>query len=464
MKAPMRTKKNRFRLSSLVPLLVVALSFSAILAPAILYGAGNPPKQSLPRPLGKADFLPVHEARAKLGQLLFYERALSGNYRLSCATCHHHDQASSDGKALPARADEGVPQTEIDPRWIAQKRPDEHLRNAPALFNIGARSVDVLFHDGRIRRSLKGEGPHPVAVLGKEKLSLSNAIRTPLQAQALFPLTSTTEMAGNPGENEIADAVFAGGRGAAYDLIAERVRSIDEYWPLFNAAFPKLRSSRQIDISHIVQALEAFTTSEWRSLKSPFNRFLTGDEKALSEQQKIGMALFYGKANCGTCHSGALLSDQNFYSIAMPQIIRAKEDGTRPALDKGREAVTGQATDRFLFRTPRLHNVEHTAPYGHSGVFETLEKVVRHHLDPAASLKRLDARSKNSAVPDSERITYGAQSEVMALIQSSTIKPIDLSDEEVAALVSFLKSLSDPQSLAGRLGKPEEVPSGLLLD
>ena len=94
------------------------------------------------------------------------------------------------------------------------------------------------------------------------------------------------------------------------------------------------------------------------------------------------MRLFYGKADCASCHSGAFQTDHDFHAIAMPQLGPGKGDGFRGREDFGRERVTGDPTDRFRFRTPTLRNVALTGPWGHTGAYATLEAVV-----PEVSLK-----------------------------------------------------------------------------
>ena len=118
---------------------------------AVLYPcfATAQPLQNLPVPLNDSDYFPVEQAEAELGQLLFYDRILSGNETIACATCHHPDFGTSDGLAL-SFGDGGVglgPARRLDPSNMPEKRIP---RNSPALFNLGSREVVRLFHDGRL--------------------------------------------------------------------------------------------------------------------------------------------------------------------------------------------------------------------------------------------------------------------------------------------------------------------------
>ena len=128
--------------------------------------------------------------------------------------------------------------------------------------------------------------------------------------------------------------------------------------------------------------------------------------------------------------------------------------------------VTGDPADAYAFRTPSLRNVAHTSPYGHSGAYGTLEGVVRHHLDPIASL---NAYLESVAVlpvelGEGDFAVMRDPDEVAKIAVANALKPVDLKEKEVAEIVAFLNTLTDPQSLKGALGIPSSVPSGLPLD
>lgn len=148
----------------------------------------------------------------------------------------------------------------------------------------------------------------------------------------------------------------------------------------------------------------------------------------------------------------------------MPQIGPGKSGRFEShARDDGRFRVTGHSEDAFAFRTPSLRNVTLTAPYGHSGAFSDLEDMVRHHLDPVASLNAylLEMATLpvlSGAVDDR---VLSSEMDIAALAEANELEPLDLSDAEVQALLAFLKALEDP---AMRLGVPQTVPSGLPVD
>jgi len=191
-----------------------------------------------------------------------------------------------------------------------------------------------------------------------------------------------------------------------------------------------------------------------------FDRAMRGQGELVPAAAR-GMELFYGEAGCGTCHSGWFQTDHDFHAIAMPQFGPGKaarfEEHSR---DEGRMRVTGDRADAHAFRTPSLRNVTLTAPYGHSGAYPTLEGVIRHHLDPAASLRgydRAQAGLPELAVAGDWAILDDPQ-ELARIAAASVLEPRALENAEIADLIAFLAALEDR---AERLGVPDTVPSGL---
>ncbi|MEM7601621.1 MAG: cytochrome c peroxidase [Verrucomicrobiota bacterium] len=419
-------------------------------------------------PQGRTKFREHPAAKVELGRLLFFDKILSGNRNISCATCHHPLNATGDGLPLGigqggrglglARSLENISLTEFETK---HRIP----RNAPALFNLGAEEFRVLFHDGRVEKNIWFTGGFRTPAGEDTPLGLEST----LAAQALFPPTSAEEMAGHPGENPIADAAAEkrlAGPGGVWDLLAQRLRANDDYVAHFRAAFPDLiEAPEDIHFVHAANAIAAFEANAFRSDRAPYDHFMAGDLDCLSPNALSGMQLFFGKAQCARCHSGPFQTDHRFHALAMPQIGPGKGDGPGGAHDFGREQVTRDEKDRFRFRTPSLRNVTLTAPYGHCGTFQTLEETIRHHLSPARSLASFQASelpmpNTGTCQSDDCEILH-LPSEVKALADRAEIQPVSLTDEELADLVSFLHCLTDPN--AGRLAEviPLSVPSGL---
>lgn len=424
----------------------------------------NPARPDLPSPITEADFRPFDPARAALGQLLFYDKVLSGNRNIACATCHNHDTMSADGLSLGigeggigVGTERRVPEGPMHPQ---HRMP----RNVPALFNIGHADITVMLHDGRVSVGDFYDNGFNTPI----EEWLPKGLNSVLAAQSLMPLTSDVEMAGQKEENDIAAA--ANRRiDRVWPALAERVASIPAYVDLFVAAFPDVNSAEDITPVYIANALDDFQNSEWRAVHSPFDAYLAGDTDALTPAQKRGLDLFYGKANCASCHSGPLLTDQGFYALAIPPFGPGRTRKFDPfPRDLGRMGETDRPEDAYRFRTPPLRNVALTAPYGHNGAFATLEGIVRHHLDPQASFDAWD-RSQvimptSASFDPIDFVIWEDAREIARVRARVDITPVDLTDAEVADILAFLDALTDRDSAGGRLGKPAAVPSGLPVD
>ena len=416
----------------------------------------------LPKPLTNDDFRSVSKKEAALGQLLFYDPLLSGNKEVACATCHHPALGTGDGLSL-SLGDGGKGfglKRVVDPANIPEQRVP---RNAQPLFNLGAKQIQVLFHDGRVEVD-------PARASG---------LRTPLEdemvsgfasiisAQTMFPVLSGDEMAGHYSENEISQAVRRGtltGKNGAWDLIAQRVASVRDYAKNFEAIYPHISGPDDIEFIDVSNAVAAFMEFEWRSDTAPFDTFLTG-EGTLSKAAGKGLELFYGVAGCASCHSGALLTDHGFHAMGQPQLGPGK--GARfesHARDEGRFRVTGFEADKYAFRTPSLRNVELTGPWGHAGAYSDLTAFVAAHIDPRAALANYDRSGVVLTKFDAAdwRIMDDLV-EVAAIANAVDREPVSLSKQEVAELVAFLGALTDTAAQTGRLGVPKSVPSGLLV-
>ena len=436
--------------------------------------------------------------------MLFFDKELSGNRNIACATCHHPTLGTTDRLALGL----GEGPDGLGPDRRAGTTPESAVyqrvpRNSPALFNLGAHEFTVMFHDGRVE--LDSNGYYESGFISPAKWKLPTGLDNVLAVQAMFPVTSPTEMAGQKGENPIADARSlnnAAGKGGVWQLIARRLQAIPEYVELFQAAYPERVESAE-DITYVLaaNAIAAFEATAFRADDSPFDRYLrTGT--GLDAAQLRGMELFYGRAGCAGCHTGPFQTDHQFHAIAMPQIGPGKADGRdaeywsesgeRAFLeDFGRGRVTVRAEDEFKFRTPSLRNVTMTGPWGHDGAYDRLEDVVRHHLDPVESLERYvpdadalprlprvleltasGSRLGSEWLSDARLSGYLMRDSWVQLsprlrqriAEANELVAVSLTDAEVADLLAFLESLTDPSSRDLSDVIPDRVPSGLPVD
>ncbi len=393
-----------------------------------------------------------------LGQQLFFDKELSGRRNISCATCHHPLLGSADAQSQSrGQGAVGLGQTrEHGPNSLFL------ARNTLSLWNRGVPGWDVMFWDGRLGGTPEEGFFSPAG--DDTPQNFSNA----LAEFFIIPVTPDEEMRGFPGEldvfgavNEMAD-LTNDDFPEIWSLVVARALGVDEYREGLTELFGV--EEDEVDIVHLAEATGAFMTEAFTALDSPFDRYVAGDDAAMSESAKRGAVLFYGRANCSECHSGALQTDFDFHSIAAPQVGTGK--GEEAPLDFGRGRITGEAEDNFKFRTPSLRNVELEGPWFHNGAYEDLEDSVRHHLDPEASLLSYD----DFQVEPELRGTYQDEPEFLEELlatasPSLAVEGPPLGDAEIQDLMAFLSALTDPASLNTQvLFPPDGVASGLPLD
>lgn len=223
------------------------------------------------------------------------------------------------------------------------------------------------------------------------------------------------------------------GNGEA-DMMEARLAFIPEYRKRFGEVF----GDKWPKLSNAWKAIAAFERTLVQT-DTPFDKYMRGDKKALSDQQKRGMKLFSGKANCIECHNGALFSDQQYYNVGVPRAEIWSESGLAQITfryeqyakgvteemyrtikdDAGLYYRTKQKRDKGKFRTPTLRYVVHTAPYMHNGAFFDLTEVVEFYNEGGGTNEFADTKTK-------------------------LLKPLKLSEKEIEDLVAFIESLSGP--------------------
>ena len=408
------------------------------------------------------DYIAVNPAEAELGQLLFYDRVLSGNRNIACSTCHHPRFATSDGLSLGLG--EGGEGLGPDRHVTATNRPEQRIpRNATALFNLGAHEFTVLFHDGRIET----DPERPSGLRTPMEDEMVTGFTGVLSAQTMFPVLSPDEMAGHYSENDVAKAVRSGritGPDGAWDWISRRVAGVPDYATRFAAVYPHVGDGAPIRFTDISNAIAAFIAFEWRSDNSAFDAALRG-EAPLDGPAAEGAALFYGEAGCSACHSGKFQTDHDFHAMGAPQLGPGKaERFERHSRDDGRLRVTGREEDRFAFRTPSLRNVTRTGPWGHAGGHDDLAAFLADHGQGAA----LPRYARAVVLPDlpetkPDWAVLDDPDELQAIAAAAAPVP-ELTQAEITQLLAFLEALTDQGSIDGRLGVPDAVPSGLPVD
>ena len=285
--------------------------------PSITFPEGNEPTQ----------------LRFELGRKLFYEKQLSKNEDVSCASCHRLPAAFTDG------------------RTVSSFHENEFARNAPTLANLAWSPYFM------------SEGGVPT-----------------LELQALGPIHEKHELA------------------LSMEEVIARLKNKSNYSILSKSAY-----GRELDAFTITRALACFERAII-SGDSKFDRYYFLKSNDYSDVEQKGMELFFSeRTQCSSCHALPFFTDYEFYSLGL-------EDA-----DIGLERRTYSAADRGKFKTPTLRNIELTAPYMHNGSMSSLEDVVSFYNNGGGTRSTKDSR----------------------------VKPMNLSKEEEAELVAFLKTLTD---------------------
>ena len=349
---------------------------------------------------------------AQLGKLLFFSKALSGDLDVACASCHHPLMAGGDGLSLsvgvgaenpdlvgPGRRHDWQGRGAVDPD--ADGGPNVP-RNAPTTFNV-AMYDRFLFHDGRVESiaKLPGENGAGGGIINPDSLLRTadpDAGDNLVEAQARFPTIAEDEMLGfrfgkrRPGAELYAHLQARLGNYGIGEGELPKSAWLDHFRRAFD--MPAASARELITFANIIKAMGEYQRSQV-FINTPWKRYVQGGRSALTAAQKRGALLFYrplddGGAGCVDCHSGDFFTDEAFHVLAMPQLGRGKSNGPYLDHDNGRFKVSRRSDDKFAFRTPTLLNVAATAPYSHSGAYETLEGVIRHHLDPVAAVAEFD--------------------------------------------------------------------------
>jgi cytochrome c peroxidase len=376
-------------------------------------------KRLPPLPVDPSNVVERLPAAVDLGRRLFSDARFSRNGAVSCASCHDPQQQFQDG--LPVGRGVGI----------------GSRRSMPI---VGAGYSTWLFWDGR---------------------------KDSLWAQALGPLEDEVEHGGN--------------RTRHAQLLASNYRK--EYEALFNAmprleglprdagpnggtaekaAWAAMDARQREDVSRVFANMGKAIAAYEKSLQhepSRLDRYIDtvvsgrpGAPESLRADEVRGLRLFIGKAQCVSCHNGPLLTDQQFHNSGVPPRDLARPDrGRAVATAKVRsdelnclgpfsDAQPNQCQElRFMvsddpalegaFKTPGLRGIAQRAPYMHAGQFATLEQVVRHYV-----------AAPHAAVGHSELTHRHGGGGITA--KHAERAPIELSEAEVADLVTFLGTLS----------------------
>jgi cytochrome c peroxidase len=189
--------------------------------------------------------------------------------------------------------------------------------------------------------------------------------------------------------------------GMNTDTLLVRLQNEPRYDPMFIEAW----GNNEITLERVTKSIAAFER-ELLSGSSPYDEWNRGNDDAISESARRGVALFFGEqGDCFHCHNGFNFNDNLFHNTGLDSVT----------VDEGRYLITHNEADKGKFRTPTLRNIGLTFPYMHDGRFNTLEEVVRHY----------NSGGKRHINKD------------------PLLRPLGLSETDIQDLVSFLESLTD---------------------
>jgi cytochrome c peroxidase len=231
-----------------------------------------------------------------------------------------------------------------------------------------------------------GRATPTIVNTGYNSLQMWDGRKKSLEDQAMGPMEATVEMNMD---------------------IARLFRFLNEnqgYRRLFAKAYP----GEAIDAGTLSKAIATYERTIV-SRTSPFDRWVAGDAKAMTAQQVEGFRLFNGKAACAACHSGPNFTDNGFHNLGLKSFGVAEPD-------PGRYAIRPVKAMKGAFKTPTLRDVTRTGPYFHDGSAATLMDVMRH---------------------------YDRGGDVTTNL-SPNMKPLSLTEAEMAAVVAFMEALTSP--------------------
>ncbi len=364
---------------------------------------------------------PISPEKVELGKMLYHETGLAispkmdiGKGTYSCASCHHADAGFQAGR-FQGISDGGI--------GFGQG-------GANRIKNPAYQSEDL--------------DVQPI----RTPTTLNVAYQANMLWNGQFGATgvnSNTEYAwkeGTPIETN-----FLGFEGVEIQAIAglkvhrlgidSTLINNPDYYDMFGAAFSALPESERYTNEAVGLAIAAYERTLLAN-EAPFQLWLQGDKTAMTESQKEGALLFFGKAACGSCHNGPALNNLDFHALGMADLVDYPGETFKTPEDDptnlGRASFTGETIDEYKFKTPQLYNLKDSPFLGHGGNFRTVRSVISY---------KNEAQAENPKVPLSQL--------------DPAFKPLNLSESEINDLNAFISNaLYDPNL---RRYLPDHLPS-----
>jgi cytochrome c peroxidase len=395
---------------------------------------------------------PLDKRLVELGRLLWFDTITGLHGDNTCAGCHSPTHGFGDTQSIAIGIDNnGV----VGPNRTGPR----NMRRTPSVINTAFyprlmwNSRFAALSNDPFDNSLGFRFPDP------EGASLSYLPHL-LDAQAFIPPTERTEVAGFE---------FEGDNDAIREEMCRRLGEIPEYRRLFGEIFPDVRSGGPITPDMFALAIAEFEFS-LTFANAPIDRYARGELDALTNAEKRGALLFFGDTGCVACHavSGAsneMFSDFEEHNIGVPQLVPEATNVTfaGPAAneDFGLADITGDAGDRYRFRTSPLRNVAVQAAFMHDGTYTTLAASISHHLDAATAARAYDP-ADHALDPDLAGPIAPVEP-ILANLDPLSRTRVALTNRQFRDLLAFVRDgLLDPRARPERLERlvPEELPSG----
>ncbi len=394
----------------------------------------------------------IDKKLAEIGRMLWFDTIGGLNDDNTCAGCHSPTNGFGDTQSIAIGIENNgiVGPDRTGPR---NQRRTPIIINSAFFPNLMWNSRFIALSDDPFDNSAGFQFPAPEGLLLSDLPHL-------LTAQAFIPPTE---------RNEVAGFEFPGDNFDIRDEVLRRLNNVENYRKLFGQVFREVKNGSPITFEMFGKAIAEFEFT-LTFADAPIDKFARGNKNAMTNDEKNGALLFFGRARCVECHavSGAsneMFSDFKDHVIGIPQIAPAVTnsvfDGPGANEDFGLEQITGDANDRYKFRTSPIRNIAMQPTFFHNGAFTDLEAAVRHHLDVFTSALNYTPASQNL---DADLLgPTGPIEPVLARVDPILATPIMLNEQEIQQLVAFVRNgLLDSRARPENLRKliPGSVPSG----
>lgn len=316
-----------------------------------------------PSVFGGGALIPINSAKATLGRVLFYDKKLSHNNTVACASCHQQEAGFADNKAQSEGFNGGLTK-----------------RNSLALASVA--NFESSYGGG-----VSNVGFNIAGFLWDER---ANSIIE----QSQIAITDNVEM------------------GMNMDELADKLAQEDYYRILFQKAY----GTNEVTPSRITESIQEFLNA-FVSNSSKFDEGMNAHFAPeahftnFTQQENLGKNLFV--IHCSSCHDSRMAS----------VLVATANNGLDAAYtDQGRGAITGNSSDNGVFKVPMLRNVALTAPYMHDGRFETLEEVVEHYNSGIQNHPNLNfaLRDPQTSEPKRLNLTNTEKQALVAFLKTLT--------------------------------------------